>query len=222
MAFDIVLWLHIALGTLALAAGATALGARKGGRLHRGAGRVFVPSLAASLVTAVVLSVWHPNVFLFAIALFSGYLLFSGWRAARRRDAGAGLDRAAAWAMLLTGGLMAVGGLIGFGPGDYRAWVLLVFGLLGAGFAGQDLRRLRAAGGARAGREGAGRIARHVSRIGGAFIATVTAVAVVNLTMLPDLATWLGPTVLLSPVLAWHIARLQRGRGTLARERPGI
>jgi uncharacterized membrane protein len=232
LVFELLLALHIALGTVALGAGGVAMVAAKGGRAHRLAGRVFVPSLAVALATALALSVLHPNAFLFVIALFSGYLLLTGWRAAKVVRHGTGtVDRLAAWAMLLIGaGMLGAGaataagaaGDVAAGGAGHRPWVLIVFGAIGAGFALGDLRRA-----ARGGVRGAPRIVQHLGRIGGAFVATVTAVAVVNLETVPDLVAWLGPTVLLSPVLAWFAMRTLRGarRGdaqALADERSSI
>ena len=166
--------------------------------------------MTAVLTTAVALSLLDPNPFLFAIALFSGYLLFTGWRAVRYRSAGAArLDRLAAAAMLLLGvGMIAVGLTATVtGDSDDRARVLMVFGAIGLGFALVDLWTS-----GQGGLEGALRIARHIGRMGGAYIATVTAVAVVNLEMLPELLRWLGPTLVISPLLAWFSARRLQGR----------
>lgn len=206
---DFLLWSHILFGSLALAAGTLAMIVEKGGSLHRKAGRIFVAAMTAVLTTAVALSLLDPNPFLFAIALFSSYLLFTGWRAAQHRSAGtARLDRLAATAMLLLGiGMIAVGLTATVtGDSDDRARILMVFGTIGLGFALVDLRTS-----GQGGVEGALRIARHIGRMGGAYIAATTAVAVVNLEMLPELLRWLGPTLLISPLLAWFSARrLQR------------
>ena len=207
---DLFLWSHILFGSLALAAGTLAMIVEKGRSLHRKAGRIFAAAMTAVLTTAVALSLLDPNPFLFAVALFSGYLLFTGWRAAGQRSAGtARLDSFAATAMLLLGAGMAAVGLVASvtGDADDRTRILAVFGAIGLGFASVDLWTS-----ARGGVEGARRIARHIGRMGGAYIATITAVAAVNLEMLPELLRWLGPTAAISPLLAWFSERTLRRR----------
>ncbi len=212
----LLLAVHIAAGTAALLAGLLALLRAKGRAGHRRAGRVFAVSLALGLASALGLALLRPNPFLLTIALFSGYLLATGWRRAlRRRASGAGaVDWGLAAAMgLLAAGMLWVGGgwLAGAEPFDLaareasQAAVLLAFGGLGLGFALADLRCAARGGGA-----GTARIVQHGARMGGAFIATVTAVAVVNLSGLPELLVWLGPSALLSPLLAWVTARALR------------
>ena len=58
---------------------------------------------------------------------------------------------------------------------------------------------------------GKARIARHLSRMLGGSIATITVAVVVNLTFLPMLVLWLGPSVLISAIIFWWTARLKRG-----------
>ncbi|MEX2182606.1 MAG: hypothetical protein WD771_11240 [Gemmatimonadaceae bacterium] len=53
------LWFHITGGALALAGGYTALFARKGGRLHRAAGTLFVFAMLLMGATATVLAIAH-------------------------------------------------------------------------------------------------------------------------------------------------------------------
>ena len=57
---------------------------------------------------------------------------------------------------------------------------------------------------------GKARIARHLSRMMAGSIATITVAVVVNLTFLPMLVLWLGPSVLISAIIFWWTARLKR------------
>ena len=72
---------HIAVGFTALAVGPFAMFSAKGGTLHRRAGMVYVWAMVAVVITAVVLAVYRPNLFLLGVAVFSFYLTFSGYRA---------------------------------------------------------------------------------------------------------------------------------------------
>jgi len=49
--------------------------------------------------------------------------------------------------------------------------------------------------------------------MGGAYIATVTATITVNLTMVPALVRWLGPTVIGTPLIFYAVSRYQKRFG---------
>ena len=212
--FDALLFLHILAGVLALAAAGAALGAAKGGRLHRRAGGAYAAAMAAVGLSALVLALARPSPFLFAVGVFSLFLVFTGWRAATVRD---GRPRPVDHA---GGAVMAASGLAMLGWGGWglatgagaQPVILLVFGAIGLSMAAADLRAWRR--GPIAGKD---RIARHLGRMLGGVIATVTAAGVVNLGFLPDLLVWLGPTVLITPVIAWWTARVTRGAAPLDR-----
>jgi uncharacterized membrane protein len=76
--------LHIGSGAVALVSGSIALAARKGGRLHRGAGTVFVASMLVMAVFACYLAVVMPDqlVNLF-IGIFVLYLVATAWLTVR-------------------------------------------------------------------------------------------------------------------------------------------
>lgn len=204
-----VLALHIAAGFTALAAGGAIAALTKGDARHRRLGRIFGFAMLTVVATALLLAALRPNVFLFTIGLFSFYLVASGWLAARQRGAVAAGGRdlalalcgaASAAAMLIAAGLFQAKG------GGFQAPVLAVFGAILAAMAGYDLLLYR-----RGGARGRARLARHLQRMMAAWIASLTAFAVVNLSFLPDLMLWLGPTVLVSPLIAYWSQKLRRG-----------
>lgn len=211
--FDATLLLHILAGTLALGAGASAAALRKGGAGHRRAGRLYGWSMLVVVLTALVLATLRPSVFLLAVAVFSFYLVFTGWRAAVLRDGRPRpADGAATLLMLAAGAAMIAWGASAWLPGipaPPQAPVLLAFGGIGLTLAVQDLGWLR-----RGGDRGKARIARHLGRMLGGMIATITATLVVNFPYLPAPVVWLGPTLLLTPVIAWWSARVLRGAGS--------
>lgn len=200
--------LHVAAGCVALAAAAAAMAARKGGPLHRRAGGVYVAAMFGVTATTLLLVTIRPNVFLLTIGLFSAYLVFTGWRAGRLRDgAPRTVDRIATIAMLaVAAGMLGLGALRTTAAAGHQGPVLLVFGAIGLTLAAGDLRMRRRA--AVADRR---RIARHLTRMLAGTIATLTAAAVVNIDFLPALAVWLGPTVLMTPVISWWNVRVLRG-----------
>ncbi len=98
----IVFALHILGGAVGMTAGLVAVCARKGGRLHRTAGDVFVVAMLVMAVFAGVLGVIRPgqviNVFIAALTL---YLVATAWLTARRRDGTAGAPEKIALAVSL-------------------------------------------------------------------------------------------------------------------------
>jgi uncharacterized membrane protein len=200
-----ILFLHILNGVAALAAAGIAVGSAKGGWLHRRSGNIYTLAMAFVGLSALVLAVVHPNPFLFAVGVFSLYLVFTGWRAARVRDGRPrGLDHAGGAVMVLAGIGMLGWGAQGLLAGDgAQPVILLVFGSIGLTLALSDWRDW-----GRGPITGKARIARHLSRMLGGTIATVTAAGVVNLSFLPDLLVWLGPTALITPIIFWWTARV--------------
>ncbi|UPT62533.1 MAG: hypothetical protein M0D54_19620 [Hyphomonadaceae bacterium JAD_PAG50586_4] len=85
------LWTHIAGGAIGMVTGVVALASRKGQRIHRAAGSVFLAMFAAYAIGAGVAPFLdtgqRPN---FVAGIMALYLLISGAMAARRRDAKAG------------------------------------------------------------------------------------------------------------------------------------
>lgn len=201
--------IHIGAGFAALAVGGAIVALTKGNALHRRLGRIFGYAMLTVAATAVALAVLRPNVFLFTIALFSFYLVATGWLAARQRSAAA----AGAWDLALAvfgaiaaAAMLAAAGLLWEGGGVQPA-VLTVFGLILGVMAGYDLLLY-----GRGGAKGPARIGRHLQRMTAAWIASLTAFAVVNLDFLPDLVVWLGPTLLVSPLITYWSQKLYRGR----------
>ncbi|ARS91688.1 hypothetical protein B1756_05080 [Natrarchaeobaculum aegyptiacum] len=197
---------HIAAGVIALGAGLGAILTRKGGRRHRLVGRCYALTMGVVVVTALPMAYWASNWFLLAIAVFSGYLVFGGYRARSRRAAstrpttidytGHGTMIVVGTAMVIAGGWQTVTGPIGLAP------ALAAFGGIGAAFAVFTLVSTRG-----------GPLARppwiqsHIAFMGGAYIATVTAAVTVNLTSIPPLLRWLGPTALGVPLIGYAIRR---------------
>lgn len=204
------LFLHILAGTMALGAAGTAVGSAKGRALHRRAGRVYTLAMLITGTTALTLAVLDPNAFLFAVGVFSLYLVFTGWRSAVVRSGRPGRADHAGGALMALAGAGMIGwgayGLIAQAGAGAQPVILIVFGSIGLAMALADWRAWRQGPVA-----GPDRIARHLGRMLGGTIATITAAAVVNLDFLPDLAVWLGPTVLITPAIFWWTARVMRG-----------
>ena len=204
---DPILLIHILAGVVALLAGFVAIVTRKGGPRHNRAGKIYGLTMAIVAVTALPLSLWTDNWFLFAIAVFTGYLVAAGYRIVLRRrsaiDSPTVPDYALHSTMVVTGvamvgfgGYGAVTGVVDLGP------VLAVFGLIGGALAVRELGQFRISPSART-----PWLQRHIAFMGGAYIATVTATITVNLTMVPALVRWLGPTAVGVPLIVHAMGR---------------
>ncbi|MBC9987634.1 MULTISPECIES: hypothetical protein [unclassified Haloferax] len=209
---DATLGVHILAGFAALFAGFGAIVTTKGGRRHRRAGRIYVAGMTVVAVTSLALFALAPTrgrTFLALVAVFSYYFVFSGDRVLSRKrptDGPEPLDWVAVGLLTAAGvGLLAMGALR-FLAGDGFAAVMLVFGAAGTGFGVRDLvtfRRERAAS-----REW---FFEHIGRMGGGYIATVTAFSSVNFDFLPTVAAWLWPTVVGTPLIVAAIRKYRRG-----------
>lgn len=196
----LVLWVHIATGTLALLAGTGALVTTKGGVRHRQAGKAFLAGMGGVVGTVVVLLALDPTPFrmiLTLVAVFSGYLAFSGYRALSRKQPTARahpIDWTAAGVVIV-----ACLGLGGWGlawvlDGASFGLVMVVFGAIGLVFGSIDLRQFWG------GTNGEWKVS-HLQRMIGAFIATVSAVSAVNLTPMLGIVAWLWPTAIGVPLI---------------------
>lgn len=201
---------HVGFGVLALASGAGAILTRKGGRRHLASGRLYVVAMAVVAVTAVPLAVAVANWFLLAITVFSGYLVFTGYRVLSRKRPKPGVASPVDWlghgtmgvvgaGMIVVGAWDLVASVSGQGP------ILLVFGTIGTGLAAREIRSIR--------NPPADRMAwfyRHIVFMGGGYIATVTASITVNLTMVPPLVRWLGPTAVGVPLILYAVRAYEK------------
>jgi len=84
---DLLLFLHVLSGIVALGSATFATSSRKGASFHRRVGAVFFWAMLGVGVTAIPVTFVRPNPFLFFIALFSFYMAFAGYRRGRKRHA---------------------------------------------------------------------------------------------------------------------------------------
>jgi uncharacterized membrane protein len=79
------LWLHIGGGAAGMLSGAVAIVARKGGRLHRRAGAVFVVAMLTMAAVGGAVAPFLNDRISTVAGFMTFYLVLSGWLAARRR-----------------------------------------------------------------------------------------------------------------------------------------
>lgn len=211
MLFNALLMLHIVAGCTAVLTALMAIFAKRldvAHRWHVYSGRIYFWAMGAIFVTAIPMSLLHPNLFLFLISIFSFYFALRGWRLAKnRRGTPQRMDWTTAVVMSGTALVMIVYGIYMLIHTNTQGITLLVFGLFGAYSSSRDINRLRAGG-----LRGQARIAEHLSSMMGATIATLTAVLVTNVTFQPAFVLWLGPAVLITPLVFRWNRQLRAGR----------
>ena len=201
---EVLLLLHITVGTIALLCAALAVSSEKGKKIHVLSGGTYFWSMVAIFLTAIPMSIMNSNIFLFLIAVFSFYLAFAGMRFARnRKGIATTLDWIAVSLMILSGLGMWILATIYFTDDNSQYIVLLVFGFL-AVFLGHDDYKTHKNKKA----TGKERIAKHLTNMMGGTIAVITAVLVVNPPSDPEWVWWVLPTALIVPVIFWWNARV--------------
>lgn len=197
---ELSLWAHIVAGAIAVLAGVVALVTRKGGRRHRRAGKAFLVSMGGVVGTVFVLLLVDPAAFrivLTLVAIFSGYLAYSGYRVLSRKRppaTGHALDWAVAGSVVVACLALGAWGLALAAGGTAFGVVMVVFGGIGVAFGTMELRSFRSD-------EPSEWLVSHLQRMIAAFIATVSAVSAVNLTPLLGVAAWLWPTAVGTPLI---------------------
>tara|TARA_B100000029_G_scaffold505281_1_gene585710 strand:+ start:712 stop:1371 length:660 start_codon:yes stop_codon:yes gene_type:complete len=189
--------LHTIGGTIALLSAAVAVVTKKGGKQHRYFGNYYTAGMLCIFVTAIPLALLTNNLFLFLIALFSFYLVFSGFRFARNKS---GVPHVQDWiavtTILLSGVGMTALSFIFLRQGNAQWVTLIVFSLIGYGLGITDFKTLK-----NHNATGKQRISRHLTNMLAGTIATVTAALVTNVTTEPIWVAWLTPTVVITPVI---------------------
>ena len=210
--------IHIGAGSIAVFALLLAFAARKGESWHRRAGRIYSHSMAAALVAALLLALLTTNWMLLAVAVFSAYLVYSGWRCAALRESNLlGIDKIALLLMLITAAAMFALAYTMLAGGDQMGVTVAVFAAIGGGFALRDGLRWQTGW-----PNGKDRLILHLTRMCGASIATLTAVVVVNVQTEPAYIAWLAPTVVFVPVIVYWTRRVRAGRLAPARKEAAV
>jgi hypothetical protein len=134
---NIIMWIHIGGGLIALLSGAVAAAMRKGGAMHARAGTCFVASMLVLGATASILEPFRSPPGSPVGGIMVCYFVATSWVAARRRDGTTGAFEIIACAAALgMAALMAWGGFTGAttpaGPGPVfaLAGMCLLAGLL--------------------------------------------------------------------------------------------
>ncbi|HYE44797.1 MAG TPA: hypothetical protein VEA44_03385 [Caulobacter sp.] len=223
-AFAAVLVFHVAVGTVASLTGFAALLSRKGARLHREAGAVWVGAMTILAASIVILGLLISSPGDLIAGLFVFYLAGSGWLAVWRAPNTFGWpERAAVLIPLATAALSilgaaalmtAPGGLPPDLPPGQRPQVGLTVAAIALLAAGLDVRVML-----KGGLAGPARVSRHLWRLCLAlFMATGSFGAQVPVMLKridvgsPPLLVIFGPAILVLVLLAFWMVRVRIGR----------
>jgi len=207
----LLLVLHISGGMLGLITGMINMINRKGGKLHKLIGKLYVTGMFVATISGMFLAFIGENQFLFLIGVFSFYLAFSGYRTLshRKPDDYRFVDKSVAFLTGVFAMVMIVTGVFNFSTGNLVINpVLLIFGVVCLIYGWGDL--LIFIGKRETKHPKYHWFFNHIVRMIASYISAVTAFLVVNLTVGPPLLIWLGPSVLGSVAITLFIRKYKR------------
>ena len=205
--FNILLVLHIIGGTLGIVCGTINIIRKKGDKPHKNVGKIFLYSMLVTGISSLILATMHPNNFLFIIGIFTIFLVGTGRRYLSLKGLGKGqkpllID----WlltVMMLVFGLFFIGfGLFSLTKNDNFGIVYLVFGATGLRYVWIDFYYYR-------GQKITTKnywLIEHIGRTMAGYIASLTALLVVNsiyLPFIPNALLWLLPTIIFVPLIVY-------------------
>jgi uncharacterized membrane protein len=206
--FKTALILHIIAGSTALLTGFLALVFKKKRNGYHGkAGLVFHYAMVAVSISAFAMAIIKMNYFLFVVGVFSLYLTFAGYRSIKimkgERKEGLvdqlGMALSALLMVAVTYQFLSttIFSLTGF------SMVILVFDAILVALLLLDLKIFNKSKPFSKNQW----LIRHITRMVPAYIATVTAFLVVNVSYEYPVVIWLAPTVLFVPVIIYNIRK---------------
>jgi uncharacterized membrane protein len=211
--------IHVIAGCIALLAGLFAIIYRKKTKKHVPFGRVYYWCMTVIFITATYVSAYKGNIFLFCIAFFTYYSCLTAFRSLKLKHLHKGQKaKTLDWVIEGIFGTMHVGFLI-FGifllynnNKDFGI-ICAVFGTLGLRLNYVTIKRLK------------GHVEynnfwllAHLGGMLGSYIGAITAFLVNNNRWIhmPNLVAWLGPAVILVPLIFYELNRLKK-QGKLLR-----
>ena len=202
--FTIFLAIHIACGSAGLLAGSYIMFAKKGDKQHKLMGKVFALSMLGAGFCSFILATLHRSEFLFAVGIFTVYLTGTGWRYLYLKNIIEGQKpKTIDWLLM---GFMVLGsigfvilGIWSLIEKSYFGLIILVFAWRGISFVIHDYKTYK------------GKIdvknywlIAHLQRMTGAYIASLTAFAVVNAPNRLSFLPWLLPAAVFVPfIVKW-------------------
>jgi len=200
--------IHATLGGIGLITGIISMSSKKGRKLHKKSGKVFVFAMLASSAISIPVCFMpgHKNMFLFAIAVLTIYLVISGQRALLYKLNN--IKNISVWKDWLLSSIIFCFGLAMVGEGIFKflypngpTILFIFFGLGSIYLAQQDFRFF-----IRKNKSATEFIQRHIGQMSGAFIASFTAFLTAGL-KLNHWLVWVLPTVFITFWIIYWIRR---------------
>jgi uncharacterized membrane protein len=197
--------LHVFAGILSLVSGFLVFCLAKGTQFHIRIGKVYYLGMLLVFLTSIYVSIVKVNWFLLLIGIFSFYLVQSGLRmnSFRKTMRISPFDKLRVFGYGLAFLAMVVLALVVMKSATTLAVILLAFGLIGISLIRLEFNFFVLN---KASTDQKEYLREHVGRMTGSYIAAFTAFLVNNISFLPPLVVWLGPTVLGFGVI-WYFSR---------------
>jgi uncharacterized membrane protein len=209
--FKILLAFHILGGTVGLTCGLINIIRKKGDKTHKLVGKGFLYGMLTAGFMSLALSILHPSPFLFMVGIQTIFSVGTGQRYLSLKGLADGqkpllVDWALSSMMFVAGVIFVfLGAKYVLFEGSNFGIVFIVFGSLGLRNVYKDFHYYRGIVDAKNYWS-----LQHIGRMSGGFIASVTAVLVVNakyFTFIPYPILWLLPTVLILPLVATWVRK---------------
>ncbi len=196
--YNTTLTFHVLCGTMSLLTGIIAMSSKKGGRVHKKSGLIYFYVMLLTGFTALPIAYYKDNVFLLLIAIFSLYLVSTGYRMTRRKKGNHH------WIDIAISLTMAIASIYMISTKNIIVVVFGSIGLLnsyvdikGMFFPAKEKSKL-------------GWLYGHLGKMSGSYISAVTAFLLNNITTDFPLLIWFGPTVIGAVFITYWIIFYKR------------
>lgn len=201
---------HASAGLITLISGIVAMVTPKKLKLHKPFGKVFYYTMWYVVISAFTLSYMRSNVFLFLVGTLTFYTNVSGFRALQHYKSKTVTINWVDWlSWAITFILLAIVQYILLSKYGFRfdgAFIVInVFTIILLANLIQDLKLFRRV------RSKKDYLIAHIGKMGGTFIAAITAALVQNVTTDPMWVAWLMPTALVTPILIYFSRSVRNG-----------
>jgi hypothetical protein len=214
--YKIILVTHIVAGSIALLTGLFAIIFRNNVKKHKPIGKIYFFAMTVIFFSAIFLSIYKSNVFLFCVSFFTYYACLTAYRSLKLKKLH--IDQKPFWfdwAIEVFFGLMHIGfvilGIVALIRSNTAMGIIsLVFGVIGVRSNYITYQRLRK----KLVYKNYWLLA-HIGGMLGSYIGAITAFTVNNGRWIPapGVVLWLGPTVFLVPLIIFEINKHQKKAG---------
>ena len=190
----IIIYIHAFFGGIGLISGTVVMFMKKGSLMHKKVGKVFSIGMLVSSVLSLIICAFpnHHNSFLLMIGIFTIYMILMGNRILnyKRKNYTNNLDKVISGTMLFTSIIMLVFGILPLFSGDGIGILYLIFVGLGAFMAYRDFVFYKDVNNFKKW------TMRHVGKMVGAYIASVTAFLVAGAGFGDNIYFWIVPSII--------------------------